>query len=376
MINKKGFTLVEALVYMFILAIVLAGLYSMIIYYRNVETTEQARVRRQQESRFTLSEFSTDLKDAGAVLTLENTGSFLKKTPYFNGIFPLNNTNFADGIIIAKGDPNAVTKLTANFNPSGTTLQVENTKRKDNPSLSAWTVGDKGIVINENGYFVFYVTGVNNTSLNIRATSVYYSGLLSTTKYKDNLISPATTKGNNINYQTDTPVIRLYNFSIFLVQEKNDTIQKRKIRELIKITDTKSQSNPLTSTTAEKGVVAENIWDIQLIYTTITKIDDPINTQKNYCASDNTKWKNPIPNPCVSGGSNTCTNFLDDIRNKLLKEVTIKIIALTDNYSGKGAITNRVPAIGDESSYTLTKGKYTYKLFTLNIAPRNFNIIM
>jgi hypothetical protein len=376
MINKKGFSLVEALVYTFILAIVLAGLYSMIIYYRNLETTEQARVRMQQESRFILSDLMIALKDAGSVLTLENTGSFLKRTPYFNGIFPLNNTNFADGLIIAKGDPDAVTKLTTNFNPSSSTIQVENTLRKDNPSLSAWSIGDKGIVINENGYYVFYVTGVSANQISIRNTAVYYSGLLNTTNYIDHLISPATSTGKNIIYSSDTPVIKLYDFTIYLVQEKNDPEKKRKIRELIKITDAKDQADVLNSSVPVKGVAAENIWDIQFIYTIITDLNNPSSTQTNYCASSSNSWINPISNPCVDINSTNCKNFTSDIRNKKLKEITLRVVMLTDNYSGKGTVINKIPPIGDEATYTLPTGKYSYKLYTLKVAPRNFNIIM
>ncbi len=379
MIDKKGFSLMEAMVYTFILAIVLAGLYTMIIYYRNVESTEQARVRMQQESRFVLSDFMLALKDAGAVLTLENTGSFLKKTPYFNGVFPLNNNNFPDGIIIAKGDPDAVTKLTANFTPSSSTnIQVESTMRKDNPTAYAWSVGDKGIVINDTGYYIFYVTAVQNNQLSVRATSVYYSGLLNTDHYVDRLIDPATSgnTGKNITYSSGIPVIRLYDFAIYLVKETYDNNLKRNTRQLIKITDTQDQANVLNSSRVEKGIAAENVWDIQFIYTVITDLNNPTTTQTNYCATNSANWTNPITNPCASISSTNCKNFYNDIRNKSLKEITIRAVILTDNYSGKGSFVNKVPAMGDENGYTLPSGKYTYKLYTLKVAPRNFNIIL
>ena len=37
-------------------------------------------------------------------MTLVNTGGFLTVPPYFNGIYPLNNTDFSDGVILASGD--------------------------------------------------------------------------------------------------------------------------------------------------------------------------------------------------------------------------------------------------------------------------------
>ncbi len=372
--RDRGFTLMEALVYTAMMAFILAGLYTMIIYYKNVSSTEQSRVRLMQESRFVLSNLSEELKDAGAVLTLLNTGGFIKTTPYFNGIFPLNNTNFADGIIIAKGEPNAVTKLTSNFTPSSSTqLSVETTYRKDiSGNVYAWSVGDKGIVITQNGYYVFYVTGVTANSLSIRASAVYYSGLLNTTNYKDKLIQPVTQNGNSIVYPSGTPVIKLYSFSIYLVQQMYDQSKKRNVRKLIRITDTKGQADALNNSTVVKGVEAENVWDLQIIYSVIPDLNNP-STEMDYCAKDSNKWTNPIENPCANETS--CSGFLNYIRIKQLKEVTIRVVMLTDDYSGKGNITNQIPIIGDENQYTLT-GAYKARVLTISVDPRNFNIIL
>ncbi len=372
--KNKGFTIVEALVYTAMMAFILGGLYTMIIYYKNVSTTEQSRVRLIQESRFVLSNLSEELKDAGAVLTLLNTGGFLKATPYFNGIFPLNNTNFPDGIIIAKGEPNAVTSLTSNFNPSSSTqLSVETTYRKDvTGNIYAWSVGDKGIVITQNGYYVFYVTGVNANSLSIRASAVYYSGLLNTTNYKDKLIQPATQNGNNIIYPSGTPVIKLYSFSIYLVQQVYDQSKNRNVRRLIRITDTKGQADALNNTAVVKGVEAENIWDLQIVYTIFPDLND-ITTEMDYCAKDPNKWTNPIENPCAS--DNNCPTFLNYIRQKQLKEMTIRVVVITDDYSTKTSIANQIPVIGDENKYTLT-GPYKARILTISVDPRNFNIIL
>ena len=111
--KRKGFSLVEAMVVLVLMLIIMSAVYMMIMYYRDVSGTEQARVRQTQESRFLLSVFSSELKNAGAVMTLVNTGGFLTMPPYFNGIYPLNNTDVPDGVIVASGDPNAVSKLVA-----------------------------------------------------------------------------------------------------------------------------------------------------------------------------------------------------------------------------------------------------------------------
>lgn len=372
--RKKGFTLLEVLVYTALMAFILAGLYTMIIYYKNVSSTEQSRVRLMQESRFVLSNLSEELKDAGAVLTLLNTGGFLKTTPYFNGIFPLNNTNFPDGIIIAKGEPNAVTKLTANFNPSSSTqLTVESTYRQDiTGSVYAWNVGDKGIVVNKDGYYVFYVTGVNANTISIRATAVYYSGLLNSGNYTDPLIQPVTQNGNNITYSSGTPVIKLYSFSIYLVQQKYDADKKRNVRNLIRVTDAKGQADVLNNTSVVKGIEAENVWDLQIIYNVITDLNDP-NSEIDFCAKSLDNWKNPVENPCSD--QTNCESFINYIRIKQLKEITIRVVMLTDDYSGKGNITNQIPIIGDENQYTLT-GPYKARILTISVDPRNFNIIL
>ena len=73
--RRKGFTLVETLAYTFIMSLVLAGIYTMIVYYRNVSGTEQSRLRAQQESRFLLTQLANELKDAGSILTLSHTES-------------------------------------------------------------------------------------------------------------------------------------------------------------------------------------------------------------------------------------------------------------------------------------------------------------
>ena len=42
----------------------------------------------------------------------------------------------------------------------------------------------------------------------------------------------------------------------------------------------------------------------------------------------------------------------------------------------KGGRVLRVPALGDHAAYDLPKGNFTFKLFTLRVEPRNYNIIL
>jgi len=370
---KRGITLVEVLIYLAIMSLILAALFSTILSSNKLSTTEEARVKLQQESRYLLSNLTAGIKDSGSVLSISNTSSFLSSPPCFNGIQPLNNgdtNSYSDGIIIAKGDPNAVTKTTTTFNSSSSTsIQVETTERKDIPGTSAWQIGDKGIIINDTGYYIFSVTGVATNTLTIRNSPVYYSGLLSTSYYDDFLDSSDFfgQKGNSINYTTGIPVIKLDYFAIYLMEDGEG--QKK---NLIKVTDTKGASDPLNSSNVIKGVEASNIFDLQIIYT----MRDNDGNIFNYCALDNNKWPNPISEPCSDTSSADCTNFIEAIRNKILREVTIRIIMLSDEYRTDENITQTTtPTIGDMSPKSLI-GDFTHRIFTISINPRNYNVLL
>ncbi|NIO84453.1 MAG: hypothetical protein GTN53_28415, partial [Candidatus Aminicenantes bacterium] len=152
--NQSGFSLIETLVTMTMFFFILYGVYAMISHYGDVTRTEHSRIRMQQESRYLMASFTGEIKEAGAVLTLANTPAFLKEKPYFNGIFPLNQTAFPDGIIIATGDPEATTKLAQPFNGGASVLTVKNAEVPGyDPGLPLyannvlpWLKGDKGIV--------------------------------------------------------------------------------------------------------------------------------------------------------------------------------------------------------------------------------------
>jgi hypothetical protein len=318
-----------------------------------------------------LSTLAAELKSAGAVLTLSHSGSFLSTFPHFNGIYPLNNSNWADGIIVATGDPDIVTTLTSAYNPSsGGILPVESTL--DAMGNTIWAAGDKGIIIGPSvdpadssktiGYYVFQVDAtapVTATSITRRSNPVYYSGLLATTNYTDN----QTEMGNAVLYPEKSPVIKLSNFSIYLIRQAFSTDLNRNIRQLVRVTDANNQGDVLaTSTTAQVSVVSENIWDMQISYTAYPNFPD-VTSKAVYFAG--------------GSSSTSMTNLLIDIRSKLFKELTVNFVVLTDEYGGRGERTLTVPVFGDRpSDYTLPAGKFNYKMLSILIEPRNFNIVI
>ncbi len=216
--KPRGFSLIETIVTMSIFFMIMFSVYIMIVHYGDATQTEQARMKVQQENRFLGTVFADELKDAGAVLTLAHT--FLKETASFNGISPLNCTSFPDGIILAIGDPEAVTELTTTFTAGSSTVNLKEVTLKasavDPVETPPWSTGDKGIVIGPTGYVVFLVEEANEgtKSLTVRTDPVYYSGQLDTANYVDTAGGP--THGNTVTYAIGSPVFRLTDFAIYI----------------------------------------------------------------------------------------------------------------------------------------------------------------
>lgn len=392
--SQSGFSLIETLVTMTMFFFILYGVYAMVSHYGAVTQTEHSRIRMQQESRYLMSSFASEIKEAGALLTLADTPSFLRKNDpnavaYFNGIYPLNQTAFPDGIIVATGDPEAFTWLTGPLNGGATVLTVNNAEVPGyDPGIPLyenivlpWMKGDKGIVISKEGYLVFSVESVSTTAgentpdfITIRNTPVYYSGLLDTggnpsgtARYTDT----APTPGNAVTYPVRAPVIRLTNFSIFLFREVITPGKDRNTRQLIRVTDTKGVSDVLdVKKDADITIVSENIWDMQISY--IAYEDKVFQTADRYTTPD--------PNHHYFAGgmtSSSLVNLLEDIRTKRLKQLDMTIVSITEELPGKGEKIKgerQIPAIGDQSAYYLPAGKYSYRLMTVSLDPRNYNI--
>lgn len=385
--QQKGFTLIETIVTMSLFFVILFGVYVMIQHYGDVSKTEHSRMTMQQESRYMVSAFADEIKEAGAVLTLTHTSGFLAAAPFFNGLSPLNSSYSPDGIILATGDPEAVTVLTADFNQGDTVLNVENaTVNAYDPSLPyenpKWEPGQKGIVIGTTGYFVFAVasadTGTN--TITIRNTPVYYSGLLMTGSYYD--YTHGNPAGNTITYSINSPVIRVTNFSIYVFRDiphpKLSGVygSPQIIRQMIRITDTYGQPDPLADGSgAEFSVISENIWDMQISYIAYT----------NFETANPDTGIDPNHLYFTQGSAYTDTYtalpfLMEDIRARRLKQLDITIIAIADELGGKGEMSaaGKLPPIGDRSKddpyNSLPDRKMSFRLFSFSVEPRNFNI--
>jgi prepilin-type N-terminal cleavage/methylation domain-containing protein len=382
---QKGFTLIETIITMSLFLVILSGVYLMIQHYGDVSKTEHSRITMQQESRYMVSAFADELKEAGAVLTLAHTGKFLAAPAFFNGLYPLNSTNFPDGLILATGDPEAVTVLSADFDGGEVVLNVESTTiSSHDPSFPyenpKWEPGQKGIVLGTTGYLVFEVEEVptGGTSITIRNPPVYYSGLLKIGtagahgSYIDNAMG--NTPGNGITYSANSPVVRLTNFSIYLFRDVNhpklvdETDSPQKVRQLIRITDTNGAKDPLAANSgAELSIISENIWDMQISYIAYTDFK-----------SANRKTEiDPTHHYFAGGGtSSSLTDLMNDIQNRLIRQVDITLIAVADELGGKGKMApmGDIPDIGDNTSNKLPPRKMIYRLFSFSVEPRNFNV--
>lgn len=359
--NNRGFSLIELLISSTATLIIMSSVFTILIAFSQKSRDEQSGVRQIQESRFLLNILSSELKNAGSIITLTSSGSFLADTPYFNGIYPLNNTDGPDGLIIASGDPDAVTNLSTVFSPSSEN-DIPVITTDVNVDGVAWRAGDYGIIIATNGYYVFKVEEVD-ASANIikkRSEAVYYSGLLDTGggKYKDNR-EGTSDDGNSINYPVQAPVIRLTNFSIYLIAEEYDSDLRRKRRDLIRVVDANEIADVLGSSSAVKYVMAENIWDLQIGY--ITYPDLPAFTNKRSFF---------LPG---ATSNETVQELVPELQKKTLREISVAFVALTDRLTIKpisGLL--KVPAFGDRDAYSLPYGSYFYKIYKILVEPKNF----
>ena len=381
-IDNRGFSLVEVMLTMLVFFVILFGVYSMVSQFTQVTRTENARERMVQESRFLMGMFADDLKGAGSVITLgaalsasASSGVTAGYSPSFFGIYPLNNTNYPDGIILASGDPETKTNLKTKFIGTDTTLAVDslnvpgyNATRPND--VRQWAENDKVIVLGSSGYVIGLVSQVNVSAgtLSLRAERVYYSGLLNTTdpissrKYVD-----SSTVGNSIEYPVGSPVMRLSSFCIYLFKTKVLPGVNRNIRQLLKIIDTRGIADILSQSDSHPSinVVSENIYDMQISYVAYT----------NFSTATRTTARDPNHTYYNYGTSNILANLLSDISNRILKEIDVTIVVISDQYGGTRAPGDlKVPRIMDQATYLLPKGKYGYRLMSLSIDPRNFNL--
>lgn len=375
--NISGFTLIEAITASIILLFIVITMYTMIMETESTHVTEENKVDMNQAARAIDIILCENIRNAGSVLTLLRTPPFLQATPPFTGIYPLNNDNFPDGIILASGDKAAVTKVTSGgFTPGDGVLNLQDSVTNLDGTGTLWAKNDVGIIVKAGGYFIFKVIGdvsMGATYLTIRDTPVYYSGLLNVPgKYADHSLIHLGSLGNAGTYADGSPIIRLNYFNIFTVKTETDGS-----KTLTLTTDTEGVANILEDgkETATRAVpIIPNISDIQFEY--ITK-DDP----EEFWASTSSAGTNH-PDPCGTPGSTDCTGFIQNFSNRNISSIRVFALMRTeDKHKRKnieeGAIGQpfNKARMGDIAAATLAAGRFHYTYLTYEVFIRNYNIV-
>ncbi|MBU4268664.1 MAG: prepilin-type N-terminal cleavage/methylation domain-containing protein [Acidobacteria bacterium] len=359
--NQHGFTLVEVLIASTLTVLVFLSIFSVIIATQRTHNTENRRLDMNQAGRGIDQFLVEPCREAGAVLTMLNTTSFLAALPQFNGILPLYNPAnlgaYPDGIMVASGDPNAITSLTGDFNAGEGTVSVitTNIKSVDVTIVRAWHAGDFGLISRADGFYVFRVNAdvTSDTSLSVAALPAYRSGLLNTTHYVD------PTSAGTGTYPAGSPVIRLDNFSIFLIQSKTDGS-----RTLVMVNDFNGANLAADLSTAPTFddvdnrmigpvPILPNIQDLQISYIQI----DPATGVETVVPSGPAAWA--------------------AIQNKTVRSIRFEMLLRTQEAtetSGSG-ISYRKPVMGDSTdSGQILTGRYHYHFLTREVGLRNYPI--
>ncbi len=373
----SGFTLIEAITASVILLFVVITIYTMILETESTHVAEENKLDMNQAARAIDIILCENIRNAGSVLTLLRTPPFLQATPPFTGIYPLNNNDFPDGIILASGDSTAVTKVAGGgFTPGDTLLNLQDSVTNLDGNGTLWSINDSGIIVKTSGYYVFRVTGavsMGETTLTIRATPVYYSGLLNVPgKYVDNSLTHIGSLGNSGSYADGSPLIRLNYFNIFTVKTEKDGS-----KTLTLTTDTEGVADILADgneTTTRAVPIIPNIADIQFEY--ITK-DEPA----EFWASTSTAGTS-YADPCASAGSTDCTGFIQNFSNRNISSIRVfALMRIEDKHKRKnideGAVGQEFnkPRMGDVAATTLAAGRFHYTYLTYEIFIRNYDIV-
>jgi type II secretory pathway pseudopilin PulG len=366
--GRRGFTLVEMMVSLTIMLFVIIALISLIIATQNTHLTEGRKLDMNQGARVIEQMLYDSFRSAGSVLSLANTPSLLGTTPPFNGIYPLNNSAYPDGVILSAGDPDGVTRLSGDFSPGASSLNVQSVNLPDGTDV-AWHLNDYGMLLRAGGYYVFRVTAtpaLNDTQLTIRAVPAYYSGLLNTAHYNDLSDEQSGVSGNSGNYAAGGPVVRLDYFNIFLTRTEADGSLT-----LTLTTDCEGVgdvfANPITDFRAVP--ILPNLGDLQIEYITH---DSPAIV---WAGSDAT-YRDPCPPGGETGGN--CLNFYSQFATKNLASARIYALLRTEEErnkrAGSGIVFNK-PAMGDAAAATLPVGRFHYNYMRYEVLIRNYNNI-
>jgi type II secretory pathway pseudopilin PulG len=340
--NGNGFSLVEMMLAMTLTIIVMVAVLTLIISTQRASLTESMKQEMNQEARALQQVLSESFKSSGAMLSILSIPSLLGTPVVFNGIYPFNNSNYADGVILAAGDPEVVTRTTSAFNSAGTQLDVLTTKLLGTMA-DAWAVNDIGMIVRpaDGCYYVFRVTAVSDAfTLAVDTDPVYYSGLIKSVN-TDGHYNDACTLGTG-SYESNSLVLRLDYFYIFLARDEDDGT-----RSLTLTTDTGGSATFLDDPNSAVPII-RNIEDIQFAYV----------------LKDGT-----IEHPANN----------DAFLNKTVASVRVFILNKTEEQKHKGVSTVGPtyvkPAMGDRAQATLPAGLFNYHYSEYELFLRNFNTI-
>ena len=372
--NNRGFSIPEMLVSSTLLLIIVITIYFLISSTQATHMAEGRKLDMNQASRAFEQMVCDNIRSAGSVLSLLHTPTFVGSPVAFNGIYPLNNTGFPDGIILASGDPKGVTKTTGDFlaSTNPTSISVDSVVDPDDPFKAVWQKDDIGMVSRAEGYFIFKVTvtpSTADTSLNIRSTPVYYSGLLNTANYNDladEHNSDANKAGNAYTYPVGCPVIRLEYFNMFLTKVEGGS------RILTLTTDTEGVGDIFNAVmTTTRGVpVFHNIEDLQFEY---VSSDIPAELWASAATTGTVHT-----DPCASSSSTTCTDFMGQFQSRNIGAVRVYALFKTEEEVNKpqgSGIEFAKPVMGDAIALTIPPGRFHYTYMKYEVATRNYLIL-
>jgi len=342
--NCDGFSLVEMLIATTLTLVIGIVIVMLLITSQRSSLTESMKQEMNQGGRALQQVLGDSFKSSGSVLNILDIPSLLGSRPIFNGIYPFNNINYADGVILAAGDPEVVTRTTFDFNSAGPQLKVQTTKLLGSLVVDAWAKDDIGILVRplDGCYYVFRVDAVTDEgTLAINTQPVYYSGLIQSAKTY-NHYNDACALGTGA-YTANSLVIRLDYFYIFLARdEANGT------RSLTLTTDTQGDSNFLNDSNLAIPIIP-NIEDIQFSYV-LKKDGTDVNPADN-------------------------NDFLD----KRVSAVRVFVLYKTEEQKFKGVSTMGIvynkPKMGDRPATTLPAGLFNYNFNEYQIYLRNGNTL-
>ena len=362
--GRRGFTLVELLLSLSIMTFVIIALLTMVTTTQNFSLTEGRKLDMNQGARVVEQMLCDGFRNAGAVLSLANTPTLLGSAAIpFNGVYPLNNSGYPDGVILASGDPTALTRLTSSYNTGSTILNVLTVDRPD--GALAWQLNDWGMILRSDGYYVFRVTATpasGDTALAVRTTAAYFSGLLNTAHYNDPSDDQLGATGDGA-YDAGSPVVRLDYFHMFLVRTEADLSLT-----LTLTSDCEGVADVLGNAITDHRAVPilPQVGDIQIEFLT----EDPI---PQVWAGGDPGQADPCPAGSESGA--LCQSFYNQFFIKNIATARIYVLLRTEEETNKRAgsgIVFRKPRMGDTAAATLAVGRFHYNYMQYEVQIRNF----